>query len=362
MSEKRLRQPAREQPTLRQARPRPKVERDEPPILELQRQAGNAAIADLISGRSPGVQRESISHTLTEFGKDTWNLVRPEKEEEKEKEPDLIKDTLEKANERIEQVKNGLLAASVIAQKDEVAEQLEKAHEGMEKYGGFVEKGLKGYKVYKLVRAAQALEKADLLKDPDQATEAFDTFFTTFGDLGEDLCDSQPEFAVAKPYFTFLKSIDKFFENWNQAFKKYTQYLNDTADGKMVARPELFPPAKTEERAEDKPVKFDAIGEDLKHKAEEYDKVHGEDSVEAKILADRLNDFMATYNQLLGLWKQRRDLGLFGIKITGEQREESSKLLDQMAPLQQEALDRLQALAPAIAVETDITALNTYYR
>lgn len=42
------------------------------------------------------LQRESLGRTLTEFGKDTWNLIRPEQEEEKEKEPDLIKDTLDK--------------------------------------------------------------------------------------------------------------------------------------------------------------------------------------------------------------------------------------------------------------------------
>ena len=344
----------------RQNRPPRGVDPSPSEILDLQRAAGNAAVSELLATpRSHTIQRASVGHSVTEFVKDTYHLVRPEKESEKEKDPDLIKDTLEKANERIEKVKQGLLVGSVIAQNEELAKHLEEAHQGMEKYSWPVEKGLTGYKVYKLVRAAQALEKADLLKDPEQGAQAFDDFFSTLGDAGEDMCDLLgPEAKVAKPYFTFLKEMKTFFSDWLHFIKAYTKRLDDAADGKYVpSPPEAATPKK--EAAPEKPVKFEHIGEDLKEKVEKYDAGQAEKSAR-DILGDALDRFMKSYTPLLELWKQRQDIGLLGFRVTTAQKQQAEALLEQMTPLHDQALGALEWTGQAISVEADTAALNTY--
>jgi hypothetical protein len=331
-------------------------------ILDLQRTAGNAAVTDFLARpSSPTVQR-GVAHSAAEFVKDTYNLVHGEKETEKEKDPDLIKDTLEKANERIEQVKKGLLVGKAIAQNEELAKHLEEAHEGMEKYGGYVEKGLTGYKVYKLARAAKALEKVDLLKDPEGGAEAFDEFFSTLGEAGEDVCDLLgPEAKVAKPYFTFLKEMKHFFTDWVHFIKAYTKRLDDAADGNITPLPQPEAAGPKKEEAPEKPVKFDRIAEDLKEKQAAY-AASQPDKTAHEILQDAIDRFMASYSPMLDLWKQRKDVGVLGFKITSGQRQQAEALLQQMAPLHDQALGALEWVGQALPVEADKKALDSYFR
>jgi hypothetical protein len=338
------------------------IQRGDSPLLELQRTAGNAAVAHLVEQGAPTVQREGIGQTVTEFVKDTYHLVKGEKDEEKEKDPDLITDTLEKAIKRIGQVQKGLTAGKAIAPNKELAEHLGEASEAMEKYGGYVEKGLTGYKVYKLVRAAKALDKVDLLQDPDGGAEAFDEFFSTLGEAGEDICDMiGPEGKVVKPYFTFLKGFKHFFSDWARFIKAYTKRIDDAAQGNVTPLPAPEEAPRKKEPIAEKPVKFDQIGGDLQEKEAKYDADQPEKAAR-EILRDAIAQFMVNYSALLDLWRQRKDVGFLGIEITSGQRERAQALLSQMGPLHDQAATDIQWVGRAIPVEADKAALDRYWR
>ena len=332
-------------------------------IVELQRAAGNAAVSELIgASQLPSVQR-GVGHYAAEFVKDTYNLVHGEKEEEKEKDPDLIKDTLEQATKRIGQMQKGLTAGKYIAQNEELAEKLGEASEITEKYGGYVEKSLTGYKVYKLARAAKALDKVDLMKDPEGGAEALDEFFSTLGEAGEDVCDLLgPEAAPAKPYFHFLTEMKHFFTDWARFIKAYNKRIEDAANGEVKAAPEPEVAGATPKEAiVEKPVKFDRIADDLKEKQTAYE-AGGPDKAAQEILKDAIDAFMKSYSPLLDLWKQRKAVGILGFKITSAQRQQADALLGKMAPLHEEAQAALEWIGQALPVSEDKKALDRYYR
>jgi hypothetical protein len=206
------------------------------------------------------------------------------------------------------------------------------------------------------------MQKADLLKDPEQAAAAFDDFFSTLGDLGEDVCDQLgPEAAPAKPYFTFLKEMKTFFADWLHFMKAYTKRMEDMSEGKYVPPPVEDGSHAKAEPVKEKDVAFDGIDSDLKEKAEKYYAAQT-DPIARGILADAVAKFMASYTPLLELWKQRQNVGVLGFRVTGSQKEEAEALLEKMKPLYQQALEGFPWMSRAIPVEADIAALKMYDR
>lgn len=124
---------------------------------------------------------------------------------------------LAKLHSALSASKRAIQAAAFVTEDPKLQSQMAKAAKQFGLAASTLDKGMKVVSatkaVYKLSRAAAALNNIDVRKDGEAAAKAFGALFSASGELGK-LLPPGPW----TPYFDFLTGFDDFFSNMRKKF------------------------------------------------------------------------------------------------------------------------------------------------